>query len=66
MTYTIGGHDKKLISLGQALSYAQHLAAQTREPIQYGIYQDGEQIGRVERHPDNVVTTNLFTTNGHG
>lgn len=55
--FTIGGDQRAFPSIGVALSLAQNLAARAEEPRQWGVYEHGNQIARVERDEDGVILT---------
>ena len=56
-TFRVGGSDKKLPTIGAALSFAQYLACQARDEKQYGVYEGERQVARVVRDSaGNVVT----------
>jgi hypothetical protein len=56
--FTIGGIDRREFpTIGLALSYAQNLAVRAEEPRQWGVYEDGTRVARVEREEDGSVTT---------
>lgn len=58
-SFTVGGSERTFPTVGVALSFAQNLATRAEEPRQWGIYRDGQSIGRVEREEDGSVTTTV-------
>ncbi len=56
-TFHVGGNEKKMPTLGMAISFAQTLACRADEPRQFGVFDNGTKLARVERHEDGTVTT---------
>lgn len=56
-SFHVGGDDRRLPTLYAAVSLAQSLACRATEPRQWGVFDNGTQLYRVERQEDGVVTT---------
>lgn len=57
--------DRKLPSPGMAFSLAQMLASKADGPRLFGVFENGYQIGLVERLEDNTVITRALTNGGN-
>lgn len=58
--FSVGGSEKRLPTLGTAISFAQTLASRATEEKQWGIYEERTRVARVERRRDGVIVTSII------
>jgi hypothetical protein len=60
--FTVGGDPKerKLPSLGVAISLATTLTCHAEGENQRGVFKDGQRVGRITKHADRSVTVEVL------